>query len=419
MNRHLDLLAALVVVIGMVWSTPAQADISSGLVGYWPLDGDATDAGGNGFDGTINGDVEPAPDRMGYPDSAMLFPPDAGSHINIGDYPEFQITGEMTLAAWVFLNSDNQNNCRIIAKGGGSGQRSWNLNIEEETGGVANPATLQVSDTGAASISLNDTESLPTDQWAHIAGVYRPGEAMEIYVNGVLRATRTSGVPNAQYGDNGLPVLIGARNACGDCGWDGLIDEARVYNRALSAEDIQELYEYHPTPRLQAWSPDPPDGATGIVTPLLQWKSGVTAVFHSVYVGTSPDLGPADLVMPRLPANMPIHWYTGALEPGATYYWRIDEVEADMATTHTGEVWSFTVAPVKAYAPKPADGGKFINPEQPTLSWTAGMNAISHEIYFGADANGVAEGAADTFQASQPLTTFTLGALESAGAGIG
>ena len=413
MRRHTYLFATLTVAIGLAWAVPAQADITTGLVGYWPLDGDATDASGNGFDGTINGAVEPAPDRMGYPDSAMLFPPDAGSHINVGDHPEFQITGEITLAAWVFLHGDTENNCRIIAKGGGSGQRSWNLNIEEQAGGVAYPATFQISDTGAASLSLNDTESLPTDQWAHVAGVYRPGQAMEIYVNGRLRATKTSDVPSAQHGDNGLPVLIGARSGCGNCGWDGFIDEARVYNRALSAADIQELYEFHPAPRLQAWNPDPPDGATGVTTPLLQWKSGVTALFHHIYVGTSPELGPDDQAAALLPAMLTMHWYTPGLESGVTYYWRVDEVEADMTTIHTGNVWSFTAAPVKAYDPKPADAACFVNPDQPELSWTAGMDAISHEVYFGHDANEVAAGAEGTLQATQPLTTFTAGVLEN------
>jgi len=324
MNRHLDLLAVLAVVISMVWFTPARADITSGLVGYWPLDGDATDAGGNGFDGSINGDVKPTPDRMGYPDSAMLFPPDAGSHIDLGDRAEFQITGEMTLAAWVFLNSGNQNNGRIIAKRGGRENRSWNLNIEASSGGVFNPATFQIAKNASDSVSVNDTESLPTDEWAHVAGVFRPGEAVEVYVNGELRASETQSIPSAQFSDNGLSVLIGARTACGDCGWDGLIDEARIYARALSPEDIQELFAFHPAPRVKAWGPDPADGASDVQIGLLQWKPSVNALLHDVYFGTDPNLTAENLVQPRNP--LLLYYHQPGITPGTTYYWRVDEI---------------------------------------------------------------------------------------------
>ena len=59
-------------VLGVFLGAVAPADITTGLVGYWPLDGDAQDASGNDLHGTIS-KVTPAPDRLSYADSAMSF----------------------------------------------------------------------------------------------------------------------------------------------------------------------------------------------------------------------------------------------------------------------------------------------------------------------------------------------------------
>jgi hypothetical protein len=403
------------VVAGLVLSTllmaTAQADISAGLVGYWPLDGDAVDASGHGFDGTV-GKVTPAPDRLGYADSAMSFTGATDSVITIGDPAELQITGEITVAAWVFLNAGNKNNCRIIAKSGGSGNRSWSLNIEANSGGVTYPPTFQIGINGGASnISVRGPKPLPTDEWAHMTGIYRPGEATEVYVNGELQGTNKTSIPATQHSKNNLAVLIGNRHAASDCGWNGLIDEARIYARALAASDVAELVQFHPAPRLKAWNPNPADGAEGVDSPLLGWKAGVTGVLHKVYVGADPNLTETNLVAPASPLLM--QWYGPGLEPGRTYYWRVDEIEADNATVHTGDVWSFTALPLTAYHPEPADAANGVA-TAPTLTWRAGMAAIDHHVYFGDDLQAVAQGAAAADQGTTKEMTFTPEPLEEA-----
>ncbi len=91
---------------------------------------------------------------------------------------------------------------------------------------------------------------------------------------------------------------------------------------------------------LKAWDPNPPDGAMGITLPLLIWKAGATAVWYNVYVGTNPNLGPLDLLYTWPPVNP---WFMPELEPGRTYFWRVDSVEADGVTIHQGDVWRFTM----------------------------------------------------------------------------
>ena len=92
---------------------------------------------------------------------------------------------------------------------------------------------------------------------------------------------------------------------------------------------------------LIAWASNPPDGAKYVVSPVLSWNAGQTAAFHDLYLGNSPELTEQNLVgrFTETEYSPP-----SALVPGMTYYWRVDEIEADDVTVHTGQVWSFTLA---------------------------------------------------------------------------
>ena len=87
--------------------------------------------------------------------------------------------------------------------------------------------------------------------------------------------------------------------------------------------------------------PVPANGKQDVALPLssLQWTPGTTAVLHNVYLGTSPELSDADLL--ALGLTTPTCDLTQTLVPDTTYYWRVDEIEADPNTVHQGGVWSF------------------------------------------------------------------------------
>ncbi|MHC4521534.1 MAG: LamG-like jellyroll fold domain-containing protein, partial [Planctomycetota bacterium] len=338
-------------VVVAVWSVSARADTKAGLVGYWPLNGDAADNSTSGNDGTIVGNVTATPDRYGVSSAALSFPGEADSYVDVGDPPELQITGGMTLTAWVLLNGSNQNNGRIISKQGDNGSGSWDLSIEADSGGVANAVTFQVVSSPVDSVSVSDTQPLPTDQWVHIAGVYRPGEAIEIYVDGQLRASNTAGVPGSQFSENGLPVLIGSRGGCSDCGWDGRIDEARIYDRDVTLVEIWQIMRA--SVGLSS-APEPANGATNVPPDVtLRWSAGLFAKTYDVYFGTaSNDVNnasrtePLGVLIGR--GTMATKYVLSShLEFGQTYYWRVDAVNAPPGdTVYKGDVWRFTVEPV-------------------------------------------------------------------------
>ncbi|HCO95067.1 MAG TPA: hypothetical protein DIU00_14130, partial [Phycisphaerales bacterium] len=109
-----------------------------------------------------------------------------------------------------------------------------------------------------------------------------------------------------------------------------------------------DMGAYERGPRLWASNPSPADGAiTGQRTPVLRWTPGDTTVKYDVYFGAALDVvEDADISdqsgIYRGRCIDP-SYITEQLELDGTYYWRIDEVEADGEIIHKGDVWSFTI----------------------------------------------------------------------------
>ena len=143
----------------------------------------------------------------------------------------------------------------------------------------------------------------------------------------------------------------------------------------------------------QASGPNPADGASGLgLGTALSWTAGTLATSHDVYFGTN--------TAPAYQGNQAGTTFDpGPLEHSTTYYWQIDEVNSDGTTT--GVTWSFTteVMPGPASNPGPADGAIDVSVNG-DLSWTAGSDATSHDVYL----NGVLQG-------NQPGTTYDPGTL--------
>jgi len=163
--------------------------------------------------------------------------------------------------------------------------------------------------------------------------------------------------------------------------------------------------------------PSPADGAILRDTWVaLGWTPGDYAVSHSIYVGEIRDdvaAGTGDTLRANqtdtsFALGFPGFPYPDGLVSGTTYYWRIEDVEADGTTTHSGPVWSFAVAPRSAYSPDPADGTEFVDPNV-VLSWEPGFGAILHYLYFGDDYDEVKNA---TVGLPQGATTYTPGTLE-------
>lgn len=168
---------------------------------------------------------------------------------------------------------------------------------------------------------------------------------------------------------------------------------------------------------LSASDPSPSDRAVYAGTwASLRWAKGATAASHDVYFGDSlanVEAGArgtywGNQIETRFDVGLPGYPCPDGLVSGVTYYWRVDEVEANGRTTHKGDVWSFTIASQTAYDPYPPDGALFVD-RNVVLSWREGFNVVHHEVYFSDSLDEVNAGLSGALCATQSSTSFDVG----------
>jgi hypothetical protein len=166
----------------------------------------------------------------------------------------------------------------------------------------------------------------------------------------------------------------------------------------------------------QARWPSPARNTAGVLPDVvLSWKPGIGAVSHDVYFGTSKaSVAVGDRTWPQYRGNQTETTYDPpeTLILGQTYYWRIDEVNGP--ATVKGAPFSFTVDTGVASNPVPAD--KAVATIDTLLSWKAGFQSVSHNVYFGTDETAVADATTTSpeFAGNQPGTVFDPGTLSAA-----
>jgi len=151
--------------------------------------------------------------------------------------------------------------------------------------------------------------------------------------------------------------------------------------------------------------PSPDDGAIEVDAVTLEWLPADVAVSHKVYLSEDETIDEAELVGETQVALIAV-----TLTPGATYYWRVDEVEAD-GTVNEGLVWSFATLALEAHFPSPEDGATEVALDA-KLSWTAGKGAVLHNVYFGTDEAAVAALDMSTSKGMMMETSFDPGPME-------
>ncbi len=386
-------------IVAVVLALCMAHNAMAGQLGYWAFDDGtgttARDSSGKSNNGRLVGGPTWTTGKIG---GALDFD-------GVDDYVEvahnanlIPTTGKASVSVWINTKRHPGPSGAwqgILAKGGAP--RLYNLYTHESQ-------TLHFS-TGpsGAYIGSNSTGQVPLNEWVHVVAVV--DGAHVYYINGEPAGTVANG---ATVPTGGTAVLTIGQTGESNF-FLGKIDEPRVYDVALTAGEVKALFQGNPPSWPKAKNPDPVNGAIGVMSPLLRWEPGDRAVLHSVYLGTSPDLTEADLVASQSPLTF--YYHLSGLESGVTYYWRVDEIEADRVTVNAGDVWSFTAAPVEAYAPSPTDGAKNVACDA-QLSWSPASTAISHDVYFGTNKDDVAAGTGDTYKGKQFELTFDPGILE-------
>jgi glucose/arabinose dehydrogenase/PKD repeat protein len=213
----------------------SQNPLPPGLVaGYRLGEGSGTttaDTSGNNSTGTL---VNAPAWTTGQYGNALSF--SGSNYVNLGNPPSLQLTGSMTLTAWIRISSNPFDDGAIVAKLGPAG---WQLKTSPDTG--SRTAAIQISSNGSDSIQRYSSSVLAANTWYHVAGVYDAGaRTLSIYVNGVLDNGVLAGtVPSSQYNSSyGVNIAQRTGNP-GTFNFLGTIDEVHVFNRALTASEIQ------------------------------------------------------------------------------------------------------------------------------------------------------------------------------------
>ncbi len=370
-------------------------------LGHWKFDDGsgttAKDSSGKGNNGRLMNGPQWVTGQIG---KALKFD-GVDDYVDVPHSPSLNpTTGKATIAAWInaarFKGPTGDDWQGILAKGGSPRIYSLYTEVSGSLHFSTGPSGSYIGDLSTGKLTLNE--------WIHVAAVV-DGEH-RFYINGDPAGVSGTGayVPAGSTAD----LTIG-RTDESNREFQGMIDDVWIFDVALTDDQVKAIYNGNPPRWPKAADPNPADKALGIVMSLLKWTPGDSAQFHNVYLGTTPDLGPANLVGPR--QVVPMFFAAMANVPGTTYYWRVDEVEADLKTIWTGDVWSFTLAPLTAYMPVPPNGALYQDPNV-DLAWTAGQNAFTHDVYFSGNKDDVTNGADAAYQGSMTATALTLPLLE-------
>ncbi len=403
MCRKLMFLMSFALVVGLVLTSSAKA-ADPDLAAYWKFDDGfgttAFDSSGNGNDGIFVGDPQWVDGKLG---GALEFNGD--DYLNCGNGPSLQIQDEITIAFWFQVEAFSNSWEAFIAKS----DSAYRISRGGETG---NATHLGISGTSVG--NFNGTATVTGGDWHHMAAVY-DGTNARIYIDGVLD---TEVAATGQINLSSSDLYIGENSGATGRFLHGLLDEVRIYSRALTDEEILGVMAGAGAEYPFASRPNPADGALYADTwASMSWKTGDFAASHDVYFGeTFDDVndGTGDTFrgnheLPYFVVGFPGYPYPDGLVNGKTYYWRIDEVnDTEPNSPWKGKVWSFSIPSKKAYDSSPSDGVKFIDTEV-TLSWTAGFEAKLHYVYFGEDYDTVANA---TDGLSQVFTEYSPGTLE-------
>ena len=227
--------------------TPVQKNNSqpaNNLIAIYSFSGNANDESGNGNHGTVYG-ASPVKDRFGNEDSAYSFD-------GVNDYVDIGrplVSGDFTISFWLKSNG-RQNRFAVPVSQGNMSYRGFNFNFTKGpyngfNWGTWNEKKVSDSHWGKSAwhtIDFNFPKNINTDlTWHHLTAT-RKGNTIAVYRDGIIQGIASNFPIN--YGS--FKFNIGRASGNRDFNhrtFNGVIDDIRIYNRALSGAEITDLYK--------------------------------------------------------------------------------------------------------------------------------------------------------------------------------
>lgn len=203
-----------------------------GLVGWWPGDGNYQELVSANNGNPQTGATFPT----GLVAQAFGFDGSSTSGVSVPDAKSLRSTGAISMAAWVnpsnlsCTNIDNSGYCAVVAKENRI-QRNYGLWMKPDGG-------FHLSYVNGTNIFIESLPAVVTNQYSFVTGIIDPAHGvMQIYVNGVLKASRQTTAPMLA---NTLPLTIGT--STGGFNFRGQIDEVNLYNRPLTPQEMLAIF---------------------------------------------------------------------------------------------------------------------------------------------------------------------------------
>lgn len=223
-----------------VRGTP-DTNLVNGLVAYFPFDGNANDVSGYGNNGTIS-NATLTVDRFGTADKAMFFN-GTTAYIKVNDSQSIRPENAVSVAAWVRIDAVSANYTRIVTKGKnlGAAYSNWQLTTgtKPDLDDLSNKPLFTLWPSTRYDYPY-PTHTLGLGVWHHVCGTW-DGTTAKLYYDGTMEAQIAIG--GSMVYDSS-PLMIGKDNFYNNY-FNGAIDEVRIYNRALSPEEVSRLTYLH------------------------------------------------------------------------------------------------------------------------------------------------------------------------------
>ena len=199
---------------------------TDGLVGYWPFDGNAIDASGNGNNGVVNGATLTS-DRNNSPNSAYSFDGDT-DYIDIENSQELELTGsDYSISLWTYFNSTGSD---LISKRDFTNNGGYSL-----TTNSTEYLMWHWGDDNTGPLS-----SYSFSEWINVTIVYADNlQELKLYVNGILQNT----TPLQSVETNSGKMRFGGDAELNTYWHNGMMDDIGIWNRTLTQQEITDLYD--------------------------------------------------------------------------------------------------------------------------------------------------------------------------------
>ncbi len=193
---------------------------TSGLVGWWPFDGNANDLSGNGNNGVVNG-ATLSPDRFNVSNKSYYFnSANCATRIDINNFNYNGTVSSFSISFWVKRVGNGCISPRLFEFGNGAG---WGVNWIN----------------GNANMDWVSGLNIPNNTWFHLVYVIQPG-TIKSYVNGTFNSQFT--ITNSLASWFGQQVCFGRMNHPAYDAFNGNLDDVGTWNRPLTDCEIQQLY---------------------------------------------------------------------------------------------------------------------------------------------------------------------------------